>query len=278
MPAPRVPDERVDEDAEGEPRGPGPYAGRVTVLILGGTAEARALASALVAAGFPTVSSLAGRTSDPALPAGAVRTGGFGGPEGLARWLRAHPVTAVVDATHPFAATMTAHAAAACTAAGVPLLRLERPSWRAHPDAPGWRWVADHDAAAAAASGLDDRLLLTVGRQPLARYARLADRPVLARVAEAPDDPLPPAWTLLVDRGPFTLGAERALLATHGVRVVVTKDAGGVHTAAKLDAAREAGAVVVVVARPLPPAGLASVADVPAAVGWVTASIRPPRG
>ena len=79
-----------------------------------------------------------------------------------------------------------------------------------------------------------------------------------------------------MDRGPFAPPAERALFARHGVRVVVTKDAGGGHTAAKLDAARETGATVVVVARPLPPAGLTLVADVPAAVSWVTASTRPP--
>lgn len=248
----------------------------MTVLILGGTAEARALASALADGGIAVVTSLAGRTCDPALPTGAVRTGGFGGAAGLASWLRAHPVAGVVDATHPFAATMTAHAAEACAAAGVPLLRLERPSWRAHPDAPAWRWVADHAEAAAVASELDDRILLTVGRQQVGRYERLVDRPVLVRVAEASATPLPPAWTLLVDRGPFAPAAERALFARHGVRVVVTKDAGGGHTAAKLDAARETGATVVVVARPLPPAGLTLVADVPAAVSWVTASTRPP--
>lgn len=241
----------------------------MTVLILGGTAEGRALASALVGVGTPIVTSVAGRTRDPALPPGPVRSGGFGGAAGLTSWLRDHAVTAVIDATHPFAATMTAHAAEACTAAGVPLLRLERPSWRAHPDAPSWTWVADHEAAAATASELGDRIWLTVGRQSLARYARLARRPVLVRVAEAPASAVPPAWTLLVDRGPFELLTERALMDRHGVRVLVTKDAGGVHTAAKLDAAREAGVAVVVVERPALPPGINTVDAAPAAVTWV---------
>lgn len=248
----------------------------MTVLILGGTADARALASALADAGIAVVTSLAGRTCDPALPAGEVRTGGFGGAAGLAAWLSTHPVAAVVDATHPFAATMTAHAAKACAATGVALLRLERPSWRAHPDAPSWTWVADHEAAAATVSDLGDRIWLTVGRQSLARYARLARRPVLARVAEAPASAVPPAWTLLVDRGPFELLAERALMDRHGVRVLVTKDAGGVHTAAKLDAAREAGVAVVVVERPALPPGINTVDAAPAAVAWVRGlSTRP---
>ena len=137
------------------------------VLILGGTAEARALAAALVDAGVPRVSSLAGRVRDPALPAGEVRIGGFGGVDGLAAWLRDHDVAAVVDATHPFASTMTAHAVDACAAAGVPLVVLRRPGW---PPEPGWVW-ADSLAAAAAAAAVAGR-----ARLPHHRAAR-ASRP-----------------------------------------------------------------------------------------------------
>src|SRR3954464_7318497 len=110
------------------------------VLLLGGTAEARRLAEALTADGVDVVSSLAGRTAAPVLPPGDVRIGGFGGAEGLAQWLRENPVRAVVDATHPFADTMTAHAAEAARAAGTPLLRLQRPGWREQPG-DDWRWV-----------------------------------------------------------------------------------------------------------------------------------------
>src|SRR5919206_667516 len=110
------------------------------VLVLGGTGEARRLAAALVDEGVDVLSSLAGRVADPLLPAGEVRIGGFGGAAGLTAWLRAHPVAAVVDATHPFAATMTAHAAEAAAATGTPLLRLQRPGWHERPG-DDWRWV-----------------------------------------------------------------------------------------------------------------------------------------
>ena len=81
------------------------------VLLLGGTAEARALAETL-AGDVDLVSSLAGRVPDPKLPVGEVRIGGFGGVEGMRQWLPDSGVHAVVDATHPYAATITAHAAA----------------------------------------------------------------------------------------------------------------------------------------------------------------------
>ena len=140
------------------------------VLILGGTSEARALASALDRAGVSVVTSLAGRTSAPRVPAGEVRVGGFGGPDALASWLAAHGVAAVVDATHPFAERISASAVAACASAGVPLLRLERPPWR---EQPGDRWhrVADLDAAASLVPSLGRRAWLTIGRQGVAAFA-----------------------------------------------------------------------------------------------------------
>ena len=126
--------------------------GRLRLLVLGGTDEARRLAAALAGRdGIHLVSSLAGRVHNPKLPVGEVHEGGFGGPEGLAAWLAERRIDVVVDATHPFAATISAHAAAATGRAGVPLLRLARPGWRDHPDADRWRWVADVDAAYAEA-------------------------------------------------------------------------------------------------------------------------------
>lgn len=120
------------------------------LLLLGGTGEARSLAAALVESGIDVTSSLAGRVSNPALPVGAVRIGGFGGVAGLIAYLQAEAIDAVVDATHPFAATITAHAADACHATEVPLLVLQRPAW---PTEPGWTLVPDTAAAAAAARG-----------------------------------------------------------------------------------------------------------------------------
>ncbi len=131
-----------------------------TILLLGGTAEARALAEELQAAGIRVISSLAGRVARPRLPVGEVRIGGFGGPDALAEWLTEQGISAVVDATHPFAERISASAAAACAVASVPLLRLERPGWTAG-DGDDWHWVEDLKAAAAAVPQLGSRVLLT---------------------------------------------------------------------------------------------------------------------
>src|SRR4051812_25880904 len=142
------------------------------VLILGGTGEARRLATALADEGVDVVSSLAGRVADPVLPPGEVRVGGFGGVAGLVGWLQEHPVAAVVDATHPFAATMTASAAEAAGLVGVPLLRLQRPGWTPQPG-DDWRWVDSLGAAADAGAGFP-HLFLPTGRVGLGALPRPA--------------------------------------------------------------------------------------------------------
>ena len=235
------------------------------VLILGGTAEARALASALVGKGVPVVSSLAGRVRDPALPAGEVRIGGFGGADGLAAWLAARGVTAVVDATHPFAATMTAYAVTACAAADLPLVVLRRPGWTPQP---GWTWADSLADAAALLPSLGERAFLTTGRTSLATFAGL-DLEFLVRCVDPPDGPLPRRVRVLLDRGPFTVAGERALLREHRIDVLVTKDSGGSLTAAKLTAAREVGVRVLVARRPPLPVGVAVVETVGEAVTWL---------
>ncbi|MDO9379442.1 MAG: cobalt-precorrin-6A reductase [Nocardioidaceae bacterium] len=249
----------------------------MTVLLLGGTGEARALAAALVAADVDVVSSLAGRVARPALPEGRTRVGGFGGVDGLVAWLRQHRVDAVVDATHPFAATISANAVAACSAAGVPLLRLARPGWGSRPDAATWRWVDDTGEAATVAADLGGGVLLTTGRQGLEAFVpALRDASVVARVVDPPEVALPPSWTVLQDRGPYTLEGETELLRTRGVRVLVTKDSGGALTSAKLDAAAALGVAVVVVRRP-DRSGAPSVATVHEAVTWVLTRVTGPR-
>jgi precorrin-6A/cobalt-precorrin-6A reductase len=238
------------------------------VLVLGGTGEARGLASALLASGVDVLSSLAGRTADPVLPEGPVRVGGFGGVDGLADWLAGHRPRAVVDATHPFAAQITAHAAAAATRHGTPLLRLQRPGWTPQPG-DDWRHVDSLTEAAAAVAGARC-VFLTTGRQGIGAFAALPGA-VLVRAVDPPDEPLPAGATLLLDRGPFSVADERALMRAHGVDVVVTKDSGGPLTEAKLTAARELGIPVVLVRRPPLPAGVAVVGTVDEALAWVRA-------
>ncbi|CAA9273397.1 MAG: Precorrin-6A reductase [uncultured Blastococcus sp.] len=238
------------------------------VLILGGTGEARRLAEALVAEDVEVLSTLAGRIADPVLPPGEVRVGGFGGAAGLAAWLGATPVAAAVDATHPFAATMTASAAAAAEHTGTPLLRLQRPGWAPGPG-DDWRWVDSLAGAADAVAGFGS-VFLTTGRQGLAAFAGLTAR-CLVRSVDPPAPPLPGRTTVVLARGPFTVEEELAVMRQHGVEVLVTKDSGGAMTAAKLTAARELGLPVVLVRRPPLPAGLAVVGTVDEALAWVRA-------
>lgn len=236
------------------------------VLVLGGTAEARRLAAELVAAGVPVTSSLAGRVSSPRMPEGEVRIGGFGGPGGLAGWIRANGVAAVVDATHPFAERISASAARACAMAEVPLLRLERPGWRQQ-EGDRWVWVDDLEEAAARVPGLGSRALLTTGRQGLAAFARVGDAWFLVRCVEPPDPPLPPHHRILLSRGPYSLDSELALIDEHRIDLVITKDSGGSPTEGKLEAARACDLPVIVVRRP-PRPEVPTVAEPGAAASW----------
>jgi precorrin-6A/cobalt-precorrin-6A reductase len=221
----------------------------MTILILGGTAEARQLAATLVGNGVDVVSSLAGRVNAPNLPPGRVRVGGFGGAEGFAEYLRREHPSAVVDATHPFATTISHNAQQAAAHTVTPLVRLERPGWRKHPRAGSWTWVPDAAAARAAAESAL-RPFLTTGRKSLPDFLSWGDRNVLVRLVDPPTDPLPERWVLIMSRGPYSYASERQILTEHAVDVLITKDSGGAHTVAKLDAAGDLGIPVVIIARP----------------------------
>ncbi|MEV4097979.1 cobalt-precorrin-6A reductase [Streptosporangium saharense] len=245
--------------------------GTLNVLVLGGTDEARRLAAALAdRPGTRVVSSLAGRVRDPRLPVGEVREGGFGGATGLRAWIEENGIGVVIDATHPFAARMTASAAEATGLAGVPLLILRRPGWQQGPG-DDWRWTPSLEAAAELLPSLGGRVFLTTGRRSLPVFAGLDELWFLARSVDPPRPPLPRNLKVLLSRGPFTVEGELALMRDHGVEVVVTKDSGGRMTTAKLFAARELGLPVVVVRRPAVPDGVPRAETVERAVAWLEA-------
>jgi precorrin-6A/cobalt-precorrin-6A reductase len=257
----------------------------LTVLVLGGTSEARALAARLAGQpGVRVISSLAGRVRDPAIPAGEVRVGGFGGAAGLADWTRAEGVDAVVDATHPFAETISAHAVAACARTGLPLLRLTRPGWQPQPG-DDWHQAGSLAEAAAILPELGQRVFLTTGRQGLSVFAAppSAAPPsaapaglwFLIRCVDPPSGAMPANREVLLARGPYTRDAEHALMRRFAIDVLVTKNSGGSLTEGKLAAARDLGIPVVVVRRPDPSAA-PSTYGVDDAVSWVRGCARKP--
>ncbi|HYM03052.1 MAG TPA: cobalt-precorrin-6A reductase [Stellaceae bacterium] len=243
------------------------------ILILGGTGEAVALAERLHSTpGIDVVSSLAGRTRAPNRPQGDMRVGGFGGAEGLARYLREARIDAVIDATHPFAARISTHAATACDTTAIPYLLLLRPPW-IRQTGDRWAEVDDVSAAADALAATAKRALVTVGRQELHAFARLRHIHLVVRLVEPPSEPLPLAdCELIVGRGPFSVADERQLLTKHRIDTVVSKNSGGESTRAKIVAARELGLAVVMVRRPAKRAG-AVFGSVEDALKWVSATL-----
>jgi precorrin-6A/cobalt-precorrin-6A reductase len=235
------------------------------VLLLGGTSEGRALAARLDA-DVEVISSLAGRVPDPVLPVGEVRIGGFGGVEGMRRWLVEAAVDSVIDATHPYAATVTAHAAAVCDELDLPYLVLARPAW---PRGDAIGVGSDAEAAKTVVAERYSRVFLTTGRSGTAAFADV-DAWFLIRAVTAPDPAtLPRHHQLVLSRGPYHYEGELALLRDHHIDALVTKNSGGQMTRPKLDAATALGVAVVMVDRPPLPDGVATVSTVDDAAAWV---------
>lgn len=242
-----------------------------TLLILGGTSEGRRLAERCIAefgSRLRVISSLAGRTAEPIAIAGELRQGGFGGVAGLMIYLRDNAIDLLIDATHPFADQISRNAAEAAVSAGVPRLAVLRPPWRAQP---GDRWIeaADGATAAAAVSTIGRRIWLTLGTADIEAFAALTDHWFLVRRVDPPPVPLPlKRVEILVARGPFALADEKRILAEQRIDAIVSRASGGTATEAKLDAAREAGIPVVLIARPPPPPAPV-VETVDAALRWL---------
>lgn len=220
-------------------------------MILGGTSEASDLVRRIARDnGLRPTLSLAGRTANAIQHDIETRVGGFGGVDGLARWLEREKVEAVIDATHPFAARISANAHQATSRLGIPLCTVLRPEWQ-----PGahdrWTMVADVDAAALALGENPRRVFLSIGRQSLAAFSNAPQHTYLVRSIEAPDNAsLPPNVDLIAARGPFDRASEAALLRDNKIDILVSKNSGGAATYPKIQAASDLGVPIVMIARP----------------------------
>ena len=243
------------------------------ILILGGTTQARELAERLAKrADLEVIVSLAGRTKSPAPQPVPVRTGGFGGVAGLAKYLGDERIGALVDATHPYANIMSANAAAAARQAGVALIAFRRPPWRA---VAGDRWTEALDVADAVhrLGERPRRVFVTLGRTELAPLSRAPQHFYLIRSVDPVEPPLPlPRVNYVTDRGPFSAADDRALMSAHAIDAVIAKNSGGTATYGKIAAARALGIDVIMLRRPAPPDAPA-VETVEEVIAWLDHAI-----
>ncbi len=246
--------------AEGSPSGPSSPRPTIVsqldvsngplLLTLGGTSEARLLAKEVAVAGFNAIYSYAGRTSSPqALPI-PTRIGGFGGPDGLAEYLEMSRITHLIDATHPFADQISRNAIAASRQTGIPLIALTRPAWEPNEE-DAWIEAPDMEHAVAALDIDPLRVFLAIGRTEVARFASRPQHHYLLRLVDPPDGPPPfPSHDVIVDKGPFSVDGDIALLKRHQINLVVSKNSGGDGARSKIDAARMLDLPVVMIDRP----------------------------
>jgi precorrin-6A/cobalt-precorrin-6A reductase len=222
------------------------------ILILGGTWDARETAKLLNAQGHDVITSLAGVTAAPLLPEGRIRSGGFGGQSGLEDFLREERITLVIDATHPFAVEISKNGVGAAKKCGIDFLRLERPGWKPQADD---QWTPVKTIAEAVQqTPRSARVFLTIGQKQIGGFLARADLGGLVRCIEPPDESLPPRWTLVLARPPFSVEGEISLMREHEIGILVSKNSGGEQTAAKLAAARQLQIPVIMVERPTKPA------------------------
>ena len=239
------------------------------VLILGGTAEARELAAQLAArADLAVTLSLAGRTRSPAPQPVPVRIGGFGGVQGLADYLSNERIAALIDATHPYAATISDNAARAAQRSHTPHLALRRAPWVC---GDGDRWIEAGDVADAAASigSAPRRIFVALGRKELAPLVRTPQHHYLIRSVDPVDPPLAvPHAAYIIGRGPFLECDERTLLEQHRIEIIIAKNSGGQASYGKITAARALGLPVIMLRRPVLPL-VPAVESVKDALDWL---------
>jgi precorrin-6A/cobalt-precorrin-6A reductase len=244
---------------------------KTNLLILGGTTEASTLAQLVASRGLPAIFSYAGRVATPRAQPVPTREGGFGGVEGLVRYIGDHNIGHVIDATHPFAAQMSWNAHAACQETGTPLIALTRPPWQAQ-EGDTWQHVPDIEGAVAALDGPARRVMLALGRLHMNAFAVQPQHHYVLRLVDMPEKP--PALRkhrVIVARGPFEVAGDTALFREHRIDTVVCKNAGGQGAEAKIHAARALGIPIIMIDRPALP-DRAEVATAEAVLDWVASA------
>ncbi|WP_323782624.1 cobalt-precorrin-6A reductase [Thalassovita sp.] len=239
----------------------------MTLLLLAGTGEARQIAWGLAARGVDAIASLAGETKSPETYAIFTRIGGFGGREGFEHFLECENISAILDATHPFAMQISLRTAEVAGQRGIPYCRLLRPAWQAEPGDDWTHVIGETGVVGVIPAGA--RVFLATGRKTLRCFAPLSDCDLTLRVVDPQPEPFPlPNGRYLVARPPFTLESEITLFQDLDIDWLVTKNAGGEASYAKLLAARKLGIKVAMIDRP-PQPNMPSVATVDAALAWV---------
>lgn len=227
------------------------------ILVLGGTADGRAVTDALLARGEAVIySSVSGMNApDPGdWPQFTNQVGAMDGQE-MATLLEKHAVRLCVDATHPYAKAVSQTAMAACGDQGVDYLRLERPGLcKRREDV---RFFKDYDEMVAYLKDHPGNILTTTGSRELGHYAPLPKERLRLRVLPTSgvlakcEELGYTAAQIIAMQGPFTLEMNVAMLRQFDIRYLTTKDSGSLGgVAQKVDAALECGAEVLCVARP----------------------------
>ncbi|WP_283192598.1 cobalt-precorrin-6A reductase [Rhizobium sp. AN80A] len=248
---------------------------KIRILMLGGTTEASALAKALAAQPrYDALLSLAGRTEKPAPQSLPTRIGGFGGAEGLATFLHDGQFDLLIDATHPFAARISQNAAQAAAISSLPAFCLRRAPWQAEAGDNWWHAASVQDAITQLGS-VPRRVFLAIGRQEAHRADAAPQHHYLIRSVD-PVDPRPvlPHAHYILDRGPFDVERETALLREHGIDIIITKNSGGLATYAKIAAARALGIEVIMIGRAAAPV-IPAVATVDEALAMINHLLPP---
>lgn len=254
-----------------------------TILILGGSSEGFALAEKLEAhPAYQPISSLAGRTSLPRKPVGNYRTGGFGGPEGLANYIKTENIFALIDATHPFAHQISSNANIAAKNAGCPIIHISRPEWQKQ-TGDNWIEVNSMQQAASALTPEKSPAFLTIGRLELSAFLHRDDISFFCRAIEAPkqtdpqkqkisnpmrEDEWPDNFNFIYAKGPFSYRDEKSLFEEHNFKTIITKNSGGEKARAKLDVARDLGLPVIMINRHKTP-GDQTVQTIDEALNWL---------